>query len=180
MSVVGSVLVAVRGNLRWLPDNIELKQTDFGNWSMAIGKIGCRSVFMFTGFSAFGKVDRNGTIDWQSNEKGVWIPEPSYTRWERSWFWPWTDSSEDLETYDTKSPPPLDFITDTSMQRYKHKVENIDAFSQWEEIEAQDEIYEDWREYEMDLRYREWNDDYPDENEEYYTYDYEDRWRRKT
>ena len=85
VAVIGNVMVATRGEERWLPDSVALQNTDSGNWTIAVGEVGCRGVRMHSGFRALASVGANGTIDWLDRGDETWDPEPSCWSWE-SWF----------------------------------------------------------------------------------------------
>ena len=78
-AVVGNHLVALRYG-RHLPPNVNLLHTDFGNWTIAVGHIGCRNVTMLEGFRGFGKVDEDGVIDW-ADPMDEWQPHTTWSEW---------------------------------------------------------------------------------------------------
>lgn len=77
VSVAGGYMVATRYG-RMLPDRVEMASSDRGNWSLALGRIGCRTITMFEGFRDVAKVRDDGTLVWQS-PNDIWVPVTSLT-----------------------------------------------------------------------------------------------------
>lgn len=97
-AVAGTYMVALRYG-RYLPNEVKMFHTDLGNWTIAIGRIGCRTVTMFEGFHGLGKVDQHGVIHWQ-DPKDVWKPELTWCEWLLSFLPVLTDIDAADEQYE--------------------------------------------------------------------------------
>ena len=108
-AVAGGYMVALRYGRR-LPYDVKLLPTDLGNWTIAIGRIGCRSVTMFEGFRGVGKVDEDGVIDW-ADPMDEWQPSPTWSEWFYGFL-----ASEDTRVYDEpegmRLPEPYSYDDD--------------------------------------------------------------------
>ena len=80
ISTVGGFVVASR-TTRWLPEMFETEVTNFGNWTLALGKLDCRTITMFSGFQEIATISSDEVWTFESGE--TWTPEPG---WFASWF----------------------------------------------------------------------------------------------
>lgn len=158
-AVSGGHFIAVRGS-RWLPNDVKMKHTDFGNWSIALGKVGCRTLVMYEGFHAVGVVDASGTIDWKS-PMDAWIPEPSWSDKFMKWFWPEVD--EDIDAYDADPESPKSYIRDDSIDA---RMDHLSIFDMAWYTQAYQELVdryydeEEYRAFGSDYDYEEYADYY--------------------